>query len=235
VQVHGLWFRLGLCSILCGAGPAACSKREKTASRASCKFKHRVAVDTTLSRACSPYTIRGGIDVVDGATLTIEAGVELRFSHTDWLEIAAAGTRGARLVARGTPEQPIVITGTDTDAIKTWYGLWFNSGTAPGSVLSNAIIRSGGGDNKDITPALVQGCIALTGVADGAVAIENVLVENCTNAGVVLKDSRPRMTGIRIKDTAIGFLLDGVTRDAVPAAATYANVKQEVVEGPAGR
>jgi hypothetical protein len=220
-------------AVLVCAALAACRKP------VDCKFKHRVEKDTTLVKACSPYTIKGGIDVLHDATLTIEAGVELRFRNTDWLEIAAAGTRGGKLVARGTREEPIVLTAQDGQAVparpaRTWLGLWFNAGTGTGSILSNAIIRSGGGDNRHIKPTLTQGCITLTDVAEGAVTIENVRVEGCANAGVVLQRSQASITGLTIVDTRVGFQLDGVAADAIPAAVTYDRVDQHLIERAAG-
>jgi hypothetical protein len=233
VNVHGL-IGLGLAATLCAA---ACKKSERPSPPVSCKVKNRVEKDTTFYKACSPYTIRGGIDVLGKATLTIEAGVEVRFRDKDWLEIAAAGTRGGRLVARGTPEEPIILTSEspETASSKTWFGLWFNAGTGSGSVLANAVIRYAGGLNRHIKPPLVQGCLTFTDVADGAVTIENVTVEHCLNAGVVLRRSRPALNGLSVKNALVGFLLDGAPRDAVPAGASFADVAQEVVEGPTSR
>jgi hypothetical protein len=223
-------------------GPAATPPAAMTAAAPAppaddCALKAtRIREDTTLYKRCSPYSLRGGIDVLDNATLTIEAGVEIRFHDKDWLEIAAAGTRGGRLIARGTPGEHIVLTSVDpeTTAGGTWFGLWFNAGTR-GSVLSNATIRAAGGDNEHIKPTLVQGCLTLTDVADGEVTIENVLIENCVGAGVVLKNSRPRLADVTINDTAIGVQLDGVARKAVARGITYRNVPRKIVEAPASR
>jgi hypothetical protein len=234
VNVHGLFCRLGLAAILCGT--ATCQRAEEPRSK-RCKFHGRVDRDVTLTKACSPYLIRGGIDVLNDSTLTIEPGVEMRFTKNDWLEIAAAGTSGARLIARGTPEDPIILTSLDSGKrpSKTWLGLWFNKGTREGSIIANAIIRVGGGNNRHIKPTLVHGCITVTEAADAAVTIENVVLESCVNAGVVLERTRPTMTGLTLKDMKVGFLLDGVARDAVPAATTYSGVAQQVVDGSARR
>lgn len=231
--MHRLFRWLGLAAILCGT--ATCQEPAKKRPP-SCKFHGRIDKDTTVYKACSPYRIRGGIDVLDDATLTIEPGVEMQFTKNDWLEIAAAGTSGARLIARGTPEEPIILTSLDSGKkpSKTWLGLWFNKGTREGSIISNAIIRVGGGNNRHIKPTLVQGCITVTEVADAAVTIEDVVMENCVNAGVVLERTRPTMRGLTLKDMAVGFLLDGVGRDAVPAA-TFSGVAQEMVDGSARR
>ncbi len=239
MNVHGRLCGLGLSAILLAG--VACDDSEETPPPVSCEFHGGVRDDVTMYQACSPYVLRGGIDVLDSATLTIEPGVEVRFGTEDsfdWLEIAAAGTIGARLIARGTPEEPIVLTaGVDasTSSVRSFLGLWFNGGTRDGSILSNAIIRRAGGDNQVLDPTLIQGCITVTDVADGAVTIEDVILEDCVNAGVVLKGSRPNLADLTLKDMEVGFLLDGVAADVIPASVTYEDVQETVVEAEASR
>lgn len=72
----------------------------------------------------SPYTIEGGIFVNDGATLTIESGVEIIFKTNDRMRIHG------RLIARGTERQPILFTAVDKE--KGWGGIWW-----PRTSLSN--------------------------------------------------------------------------------------------------
>lgn len=217
------------------AAPALSAAEPKSARRrkpSRCKQKiGRVESDTTLTKDCSPYTIRGGIDVLENTTLTIEPGVEVRFGSTDWLEIAAAATRGGKLVARGTAEEPIVLTGkpSRSGAPGTWLGLWFNAGTASGSILSHAIVRAAGGSNKFIKPEPTQGCITLTAVAKDAVTIEDVTLENCANAGIVLYDSEPRLSRLSMRDMPAGFLVSGSVPDSVLGTPRYANVAKRIV------
>jgi hypothetical protein len=239
VNVHGRLCGFGLSAILLVC--IACDESEEPDPPVSCEFHGGIRDDVTMYKACSPYVLRGGIDVLDSATLTIEPGVEVRFGTEDsfdWLEIAAAGTTGATLIAEGTPDQPIVLTaGVDaaTSPVRSFLGLWFNGGTRAGSILSNAIIRRAGGDNQVLDPTLIQGCITVTDVADGAVTIENVILEDCVNAGVVLKGSRPNMSDLTLVDMEVGFLLDGVAADVIPESVTYEEVQQTVVEAEASR
>lgn len=78
------------------AGERGTPEQSDVRDRSSCKFKGRVIKDATLFKRCSPYEIKGGVDVLANATLTIEPGVEVRFRDGDWLEISAAGQAGGR-------------------------------------------------------------------------------------------------------------------------------------------
>src|SRR3954468_13380674 len=136
-----------------------------------CPVAAKVDHDVTLTKACSPYLQpRGGIDIINGATLTLEAGVEIRFFGLDWLEVGAGGEPG-RMVAQGTAEEPIVFTFADAAEETKWLGIWFHSGTLEGSVLSHVEVRNGGGDNHHSQPNLLMGCLTLTGVKPGALSI----------------------------------------------------------------
>jgi hypothetical protein len=234
--------RLALC--LCLPSLAACSPRPGSADtpapasvtearqpeRRDCKLRtgHLVS-DTTLVKACSPYEVHGGIDVLENVTLTIEPGVEVRFARNDWLEISAAGTRAGRLIARGTAEEPIVLTTLNPGSASsaTWLGLWFNAGTAEGSIVSHAIVRAAGGSNQYIKPTPVQGCITLTDVAPGAVTIADVTLENCVNAGIVLRNSMPQLMRLSMKNMQAGFRVSGSTTDLALASVRFTNVAKQ--------
>lgn len=92
-----------------------------------------VNADRTLSKACSPYTIKSDIDVNGNATLTIEPGVTLRFDPER--EISIGYNAAAKLSAVGTAAEPIVFTSSaSTPGAGDWVGvkLWTNTmnGTA---------------------------------------------------------------------------------------------------------
>jgi hypothetical protein len=207
--------------------------------RGECILKSsRIEVDTTLYKACSPYVLkRGGIDVVYDAVLTIEPGVEVRFNDGDWLEISADYTQGASIIARGTPEEPIVLTSREPNKLKngTWFGLWINKGTAKGSVVSNVIIRAAGGDNRLFKPALVHGCLTVTDIPEGILTLENVHLEKCVNAGLVLRRSRPALSGLTVMDSSVGVLLDGVPVDFIRPDFARERVAAAILEGPSYR
>jgi hypothetical protein len=224
--------------LLCAWGlwPSLCScsgERDPAPGSAECKFTGgRVERDVTLYESCGPYVIKGGIDVLQSVTLTLQPGVELRFTDGDWLEISAASTAKGRLVARGTASRPIVLTSVAPESakVKSWLGLWFAAGTRD-SVLSYVTIRAGGGHNTYLKPTLVQGCLTITDVAASALTLEHVRLEGCNDAGMVLRGAAPSMRDIHMRDVPIGFLLDGVDPAVIPRDVSYERVARRIVQG----
>src|SRR5215204_3328985 len=64
--------------------------------------------DTTL-RAANSYTLAGLVYITNGATITIEPGTVIKGQYTDPVG-GLVITRGARIMARGTVDKPIVFT-----------------------------------------------------------------------------------------------------------------------------
>ena len=67
-------------------------------------IRGRVLADTVIPLSGSPYVVTGDISVLPGRKLTIEAGVELRFSHNTGILVEG------RLVANGTDAKSIRMT-----------------------------------------------------------------------------------------------------------------------------
>lgn len=196
-----------------------------------CPIAAGVDKDITLYKRCSPYMQPGGgIDVVNGATLTIEAGVELRFKDKDWMEIGAGGEPG-RLIAKGTAEDPIILTTESPETEPTWLGLWFHSGTLEGSVLSHAIVRRGGGDNRHSKPNLLHGCVTLTGVKPGNLSIDELQVEKCVNGGVRMTNSQVQLGAVRFVDTGQGFVVDAGSAGQITKPGVYEGVTHNLIRG----
>ncbi len=94
----------------------------------------------TVFSGAKPYRIKGDVLVPEGCTLTIEAGVTLLFDAKARLLV------GGQLKALGTPEKPILMTGTRTEdayaeAPGQWVGLIFGS-RSQGSRLESTIIKN---------------------------------------------------------------------------------------------
>ncbi len=85
------------------------------AAQAACTtiIDDHVVTHTTWTVAGSPYCVQGSIDVDDGITLTIDAGVTVYFSETLAGNTSSLYVDGS-LVAAGTPTQPITFTSIKT-------------------------------------------------------------------------------------------------------------------------
>jgi gliding motility-associated-like protein len=86
-----------------------------------------ITASTVLTKLGGPYTFSQNIHVASTATLTIEAGTEIRFAGT--LQISG------RVVAIGSLSDTIRFTSTSSST--TWQGIGMNSGALSGTVFKH--------------------------------------------------------------------------------------------------
>jgi len=123
------------------------------------------SVDETFNNLGVPYRIRFGyaqgptLSAAQGglSTLTIQAGVTIKLLKdvgNDWA-ISLGSSNGdlpanifpLRLIANGTPEEPIVFTSdSPTPAPGDWGGIRWNGGPASGNVVNNVRVEYAGGN-----------------------------------------------------------------------------------------
>lgn len=108
--------------------------------------------NTTWTASGSPYQLTSSIIVGAGATLTIQPGVEVRFSSTGRILIVGDASLGAgALVARGSAAQPIRFTSTAGNP-GSWDAILFadraidaqldvNGDWVSGSILEHCIVE----------------------------------------------------------------------------------------------
>src|SRR5688572_33353621 len=75
-----------------------------------------IYANATWTKANSPYIVTDTVVVFPGVTLTIEAGVEVRFENDKMLEI-----RQAKLIAQGTNTDSITFTSNSSSPTP---GIW---------------------------------------------------------------------------------------------------------------
>ena len=137
-------------------------------ARAGVEVGGLILTDTTWTFSDSPYRIAQDITISSEATLTIEPGVEVRFDGGKNLFIVGM------LVARGTPEQPIVFTSSnETPAAGDWGSISFSVDASPTNLDANGGYQSG---------SILQNCVVeYAGAnADSTITAYSQSVDSCT-------------------------------------------------------
>ena len=155
-----------------------------------------------------PHVILGIAAVLDGSTLTLQAGDELYFYNDAILAIDS----NASLVAAGTAEQPVLFTSLRHDGWYSflpgqWQCLWFTSGST-GNIINHAVVENGTGGlrvypNAELTVSNtvvrnMSDC-ALIGQG-GSITGTNLLVYDCLSSFTVLRGGSYDFTGCTFAD-----------------------------------
>lgn len=132
--------------------------------------------DATYRDRGVPYQVGGDgflgqINVGGGpslATLTLESGVELRFSSSESSFGGLFVNGNGRLIAAGTATRPIVFTGAgEASPPGSWEGISFTGTLAAGNLLDHVRIEAAGAHGGD----LGFGCPPLPSNTDGALKL----------------------------------------------------------------
>ncbi|MCG7853687.1 MAG: right-handed parallel beta-helix repeat-containing protein, partial [Methanosarcinaceae archaeon] len=173
----------------------------------------------------------GGLTVVEGATLTIDPGVVIKFTQNASLKVKGD------LVAEGTPEEQIIFTslnddsyggdtngdGDTTTAAKNDWGDMVFWDTCTGSVLNNIVVKHAGQSWSSpfwySLPAVIgltsNLIIANSTIADngqdgisvrlGSPVVRDNMISNNVRYGIELRAASPMITGNTIIGNAAGI------------------------------
>jgi hypothetical protein len=107
-------------------------------------------VARTIKKACGPIVVTS--NYVIAGTLTLEAGVVLKFQPGTDLEVGY-GAPGAKLVIQGgdAPDQRVVFTTAGDQAAGVWKGVWLYDGAARSSITGLDVAYAGEDGNAAFT------------------------------------------------------------------------------------
>ncbi|WP_423129570.1 hypothetical protein [Gaoshiqia sp. Z1-71] len=157
-------------------------------------LKGDITANKTLD-ASVEYSLEGSVHVKSGATLTIPAGtvIKAKKGFDQYILIE----RGAKIMAEGTAEKPILLTSAASVPASTdWGGLIINgnapisgatAGTEGVTEIDNAI-KYGGTNAADNSGVLKYVIIAYTGARSTANIEHNGLTLNAVGNGTVIEN-----------------------------------------------
>lgn len=154
--------------------------------------------DTVWTKAKSPYIVKDGIVVDDGATLTIEPGVTVKFEGNKAIEI------DGKLLAKGKKDKKITFTRNETD---NWGYIMFSDSSVDavfdekgnylgGSIMDYCVVEYAGGAKMTY---------------NGAIKLENAspFIDHCriqNNAGYGIYARNEKLSGkLEIYNSTISY------------------------------
>ncbi len=162
------------------------------------------------------YLVTDDVTVRNSATLTIEAGVEVRFGYRNNLYIGGVSEGDAgKLLAQGTEGQVILFT-ADTSSPSPGYSgdIHFRSEAMDSSLMSYCEIEYGGGFFGSIyivgcAPGIDQCEIRFSGYGincsyGAAPIIAACSIHDCVGSGIIVNDSGPDISDTQIHNNDTG-------------------------------
>ena len=140
------------------------------------------------AEAENPHIITGLTTVSGNATLTIEPGVEVRFSPEaiNSRLIIGSSTSQGRLIAIGTETQKITFTSNSTSPQPgDWKNIYFYSTAADDSIIENAIIEYGGSSTQgslyisESNPTIRNCTVRYSSVSGISLYLSTAVISNC--------------------------------------------------------
>lgn len=167
--------------------------------RVSAGGKGAINKSQTWKKFPIPYRV-DDIVVVDGAKWTIDPGVVIEFEETRGLLLDELSDDGSAIIAKGTPEEPIIFTG-ETKIPGSWKALSIRRTSSVQNILDNVIVEYAGGEGTG-------GAIEMW--VDPVLTVSNTTIRNSKGCALFTKykPENPNLTDSknRIENVAGGYL-----------------------------
>jgi len=199
-----------------------------------------VTTNTTWTKTDSPYLIQGDILVAKGAVLTIEPGVEVRFTSTTGGKVTAATTANTDLIIQGTikavGDAANPISFAPAVAGTTWGAIFFyNTDPTVPSTLQNCMIKGGKIAINFSSPTITQ--CALFGGPSGIEVVSNAQPQIINNritangAGIIVwsATASPTISQNEIYNNNYGLYVKDFGAINLTGNKIYNNLKYNVV------
>lgn len=153
-----------------------------------------IVTDTTWKRSGGPVYIHGDVAILNGATLTIEAGVEVRFydvkgtgGYEDGAELVV---RSGALVADGSTGLPVKFTSANgVKKMGDWGAIVVEGGNQ--IILENAIIEYATNGLR---------LYKTTSIGSSRSSFDGTVIRYCLNNGVLAYNSRAKFYHLTVEN-----------------------------------
>jgi hypothetical protein len=170
--------------------------------RASTEVTGIISSDTMWTKANSPYTLTGAVGIINGVTLTIEAGVTVNLGNN---YIQVNGT----LKAKGSTTDPIRFNEGGNPAIRfTNSSSDWNEAAASGCIIENAVISRSDIQIDDASPKISNSTFncRISTFGGSPLILYNIFKGG---NGIVLYDSNETISGNVFSDTSQAIYVGG--------------------------
>ncbi len=183
-------------------------------SNVACTNELDSSIEATTTLAAGCYVAINGIDVQEPANLTLEPGVIIKFGAGENLRVA----RGGSLTARGTADNPIVLTGLEASP-GHWNGVLFQYSNSGNNILDHVQVEYAGIESND------TGAISFTTNSGNParVALSNSTLRFNAGPGISMPEfiELSSFDGNRITGNSIAVITHGERVDLLDKRSTY--------------
>ncbi|GET22931.1 right-handed parallel beta-helix repeat-containing protein [Prolixibacter denitrificans] len=160
--------------------------------------------DETWRKQTCPYVVNGVVNIISPTTakLTIEPGTMIKLMESGMFRIGYGTNQFGVLVANGTASEKITFTtsaAAGSEAPGQWKGIFFDDGTANGSILNNCTFSYGGGYSS------LSGMVNCSLTPSGVPVITNCDFFYSESWGIYLgANTSPNMNGNTFSNNTLG-------------------------------